>query len=129
MLRDLSIKGHWCEMPGEALALTALTGFIRLALPYADRAVGTEAAIALACSLQQLEHLNLVGCSIDLSRAECLAAIGQLTRLTELRLYGNLGIVEEELMQLPVVKGLPKPELVLEYPMSGWVQIVDVTET
>jgi Leucine-rich repeat (LRR) protein len=83
---------------GDALALTALTGLTRLVLAGAYEGVGDAVATPLASSLRQLQHLDLQAC--ELSSFECLAAVGQLTGLTELRLNGNSAVTEQQLMLL-----------------------------
>jgi hypothetical protein len=88
---------------GDALALTALTRLTRLVLAGAQHGVGTAVATALACSLQQLQSLDLGDCGLQLGGAEglaCLEAIGSLTQLTSLRLSGNAGLTLHGLMQL-----------------------------
>jgi hypothetical protein len=54
--------------------------------------------------LQQLQHLKLLQCGIH--STECMAAIGQLTQLTELRLGGNQEVTQQGLMQLTGLKQL-----------------------
>jgi hypothetical protein len=88
---------------GDALALTALTRLTRLDLSSARHGVGTAVATALACSLQQLQVLDLSYCSLQLGSAEglaCLEAIGRLKQLTWLSLSGNEGLTQHGLMQL-----------------------------
>jgi hypothetical protein len=53
--------------------------------------------------LQQLQHLELVRCTI--TSPECIAAIGQLTQLTELRLEGSR-MIPQRLMLLTGLKQL-----------------------
>jgi hypothetical protein len=60
--------------------------------------VDDVAATALASSLKQLQHLHLVDCA--LGDMACLAAIGQLTQLTELNLWGCTGLTRQSLMLL-----------------------------
>jgi hypothetical protein len=91
-------------LPGDARALTALTGLTRLVLRGLGSGVGDVAATALACSLRQLRHLDLHSC--DLGGMVCLAAIGQLTQLTALHLFGNEGVTREGLMLLTGLKRL-----------------------
>ncbi|KAF6254173.1 hypothetical protein COO60DRAFT_1666203 [Scenedesmus sp. NREL 46B-D3] len=87
-LKDLTIcsrrDGPPSNVPGDALALTALTGLTCLALAHAGAGVGDEAAAALAGSCRQLRHLDLGYCSL-VSMA-CLANVAHLTQLTTLRL-------------------------------------------
>jgi Leucine-rich repeat (LRR) protein len=97
-LKDLCISENSCLVPGDALALTALTGSTRLVLDGLFDAVGDAVATALACSLRQLRHLDLRAC--ELSSFECLAAVGQLTGLTELHLNSNSAVTEQQLMLL-----------------------------
>jgi hypothetical protein len=111
-LQDLSVIAGYADketyinmnlLRGDALALTALTGLTRLVLARAEHGVGTAVATALARSLQQLQSLDLTYCCLQLGSAEgldCLEAIGRLTQLTELRLYGNKGLTQHGLMQL-----------------------------
>jgi hypothetical protein len=49
--------------------------------------VGDLEAAALACNLQQLQHLELIQC--DLGSMVCLAAIAKLTQLTALHLHND----------------------------------------
>ncbi|KAF6260108.1 hypothetical protein COO60DRAFT_1637784 [Scenedesmus sp. NREL 46B-D3] len=104
-LKDLSIRcGSELLAPGDALALTALTGVRRLVL-YGDGAgVGDEAAAALASSCQQLHELDLRSCSL-VSMA-CLSNVAHLTQLTELWLAGNSGPTPQGLMLLTGLKRL-----------------------
>jgi hypothetical protein len=95
-LRDLSLSGRL--VPGDALALTALTGLTRLGLELLGDGVGDLAACALACSLKQLRHLDLKQCG--LGGMVCLGAIAHLTQLTELCLMRNAGITQQGLMLL-----------------------------
>jgi hypothetical protein len=86
-LRDLSLGRSSSLAPGDALALSALTSLTRLVLGGTSQGTDDVAATALACSLKQLRHLDLSWCK--LGDMACLAAIGQLAQLTELRLYGT----------------------------------------
>ncbi|KAF6248735.1 hypothetical protein COO60DRAFT_1648566 [Scenedesmus sp. NREL 46B-D3] len=97
-LRDLSFSAAANLLPGDALALTALTGLTRLVLAHLEHGVGDLAACALACSLKQLRHLDLQEC--DLGDMVCLAAIAHLTQLTELRLGCTSGFTRQRLMLL-----------------------------
>jgi hypothetical protein len=97
----LNIQLHL--LSADALALTALTQLTRLVLANAKNGVGTAVATALACSLQQLQSLDLGYCYLNLGGAEglaCLEEIGRLTQLTRLRLSGNQGLTQHGLMQL-----------------------------
>jgi hypothetical protein len=87
-------------VPGDAIALTALTGLTRLNLGNARDGVGQAAAVALARSLSDLEDLALRNCNIDLGSLEVMTAIGQLGKLRHLVLQGNSGLMEQGLMQL-----------------------------
>jgi hypothetical protein len=98
-LKDLVLR-QLCLVPGDALALTALSGLIRLELSILHDGVGDVIATALACSLLGLEHLDLRGGHIDLSSNAFLAAVGQLKRLKYLCLEGNAGMTGKSLMQL-----------------------------
>jgi hypothetical protein len=102
-------------VPGDALALTALTGLTRLGLHlgalgctwvHLGAGVGDLAATALASSCKQLRHLDLSRCDVHLSSMACLAAIAQLTQLTELRLERNDGLTQQGLMLLTGLKQL-----------------------
>jgi hypothetical protein len=83
-LRDLCIGEYSALVPGDALALTALTNLTRLVLDGMDSGVGSAAAVALVKSLTQLQHLNLQRCGADSSefRVHCR----QLRQLTHLRM-------------------------------------------
>jgi hypothetical protein len=74
-------------VPGDAQALSTLTGLTHLVLDGLHQGADDVATTALACSLKQLRHLDLRGCR--LGSMSCLAAIGQLRQLTELHLDGN----------------------------------------
>ncbi|KAF6251045.1 hypothetical protein COO60DRAFT_682155 [Scenedesmus sp. NREL 46B-D3] len=105
-LKELSIEnGRQVLAPGDALALTALTGLTRLALRHAGAGVG-EAATATAGSCQQLHHLDLTGC--NLVSMACLANVAHLTQLTELRLAGNSGLTHQGLMLLTALQRLQR---------------------
>jgi hypothetical protein len=104
-LRDLSFYPSSSLVPGDILALTVLTGLTRLLLNDLD-GVSDLAATALACSLRQLRHLELDYCS--LGDMVCLAAIAQLTQLTELSMYGKIRLKEHGLMLLTGLKQLQK---------------------
>jgi hypothetical protein len=71
-------------LPGDVQALTVLTGLTRLELSDLQDGVDTAAAAVLATSVQNLQHLSIVGCSFDYSTPRLLAAVGQLTQLTQL---------------------------------------------
>jgi hypothetical protein len=87
-LQNLSVPGSYGALaPGDAQALSTLTGLTRLVLHGAGQGVDDVAATALACCLRQLRHLDLSGC--DLGSMACLAAIGQLVQLTALRLSSH----------------------------------------
>jgi hypothetical protein len=109
------------DVPGDAMALTALTGLTRLvitgptprgvsgatgaAVEDSGAVVDDLAATALAWNLRQLRHLELSRCS--LGSMACLVVIGQvLTQLTELQLGGNDGITQRGLMQLTKLQKL-----------------------
>jgi hypothetical protein len=92
---------------GDALALIALTGLNRLVLEGLGDGVGDLAACALACSLRQLQHLDLQQCELGNSMA-CVAAIAHLTQLTELRLEANEGLLQQGLMLLTRLTDLRK---------------------
>ena len=77
-------------VPGDALALSALTGLTRLVLAGVGDGVGDVAAAAVAHSCRQLRQLDLSECSMG--SAACLAEIGRLTQLTQLQLQSNVGV-------------------------------------
>uniref|UniRef100_A0A383VB07 Uncharacterized protein n=1 Tax=Tetradesmus obliquus TaxID=3088 RepID=A0A383VB07_TETOB len=93
-----------CLVPGDALALTALTGLTRLELKGTGAGVGDLAATAIASSCQQLRHLDLSSC--ELGSMVCLAVVRSLTQLTELQLEGNSGLTQQGLMLLTGLKQL-----------------------
>jgi hypothetical protein len=106
-LRELCITRDSNLVPGDALALTALTGLTRLVLANAGDAVDDTAACALARCLKQLRHLDLSYCS--LGSMTCLPAIAHLYELTELRLNhsgGESGMTEQGLMLLTGLSNL-----------------------
>jgi hypothetical protein len=82
-LRDLCIHSKSVLVTEDAQALSVLTGLTRLVLDGIGRGVGDVPATAIACSLKQLRHLDLQNCA--LGSMHCLAVIGRLTKLTELR--------------------------------------------
>jgi Leucine-rich repeat (LRR) protein len=108
--------------PGDALALTALTGLTRLAIGQTGRGVDDFAATAIASSCQQLRYLTLSQC--DLGSMACLAAVGNLTQLTGLWLDGNEGLTRQGLMLLTGLKQLQ----VLGIDRHPWVLDPGVTE-
>uniref|UniRef100_A0A383V515 F-box domain-containing protein n=1 Tax=Tetradesmus obliquus TaxID=3088 RepID=A0A383V515_TETOB len=109
-LEALSLDANWL-VPGDALALTALTGLTRLVLTDLRAAVGKSAATALARSLKQLELLHLEKCSANLGSAAFLAAVGQLKKLSYLGLKGNGGLTQQGLMQLTGLSRLQQLEV------------------
>jgi hypothetical protein len=97
-LKELEIS-RVMLVPGDAAALTSLTGLTYLSL-YSTRAgVDTAAAGKLASCLKQLRHFDVSCCDFDLGM-EFMAAVGQLTQLTQLKLGGNGSLTEQGLMQL-----------------------------
>uniref|UniRef100_A0A383VBF8 Uncharacterized protein n=1 Tax=Tetradesmus obliquus TaxID=3088 RepID=A0A383VBF8_TETOB len=102
-LKELCL-GRSYLVPGDALALTTLTGLTRLELQLVNAGVGDLAATAIAGSCQQLRHLDLRSCS--LGSMACLAAVRHLTQLTELHLDGNSGLTVQGLMLLTRLKRL-----------------------
>uniref|UniRef100_A0A383WJT9 Uncharacterized protein n=1 Tax=Tetradesmus obliquus TaxID=3088 RepID=A0A383WJT9_TETOB len=106
-LSNLHIRAHLS--PGDALALSALTGLTRLVLEDVGEGVGDEAAAAVARSCRQLQHLDLSRCKLD--SGACLAEIGTLTQLTELQLRGNAGVTLQGLMQLSRLVQLQRLEV------------------
>jgi hypothetical protein len=79
-LQDLCISSYTeSVVPGDALALTALTGLTRLVLEGCGAAVGDLEATAIATSCRGLHHLDLRRC--ELGRKGCLALVAQLPRL------------------------------------------------
>jgi hypothetical protein len=103
-LQDLCFCDGACFLPGDVLALTALTGLTRLVMNHVHEGMSDLAATALACNLRQLQHLELKACS--LGDMACLAAIAQLTQLTNLELQENAGITAQGLMLLTGLKQL-----------------------
>jgi hypothetical protein len=83
-LRDLCIHRGSELVPGDAKALTALTGLTRLQLCELGSAVGDATAAALTRSMPQLQDLDLAWC--DLGSMACLADIGKLVHLTSLNI-------------------------------------------
>lgn len=94
-LQHLSINcGYGLGIAQEGvLALTAHTALTRLEIWGAEGecetrvTVGTAAATALACALQQSQHLDLMSCGLHLGCTDdewmaCLGAVGRLTNLT-----------------------------------------------
>jgi Leucine-rich repeat (LRR) protein len=93
----------------DCLALTALTGLTHLSLVGAHGALGDNGAVALACCLKQLRHLQLESCS--LGYCACTAAIAHLSQLTFLSLANNEGLRERQLMQLTTLQQLQELEV------------------
>jgi hypothetical protein len=89
---------------GDAMALTALTALTCLVVQNVGVGVVDDAASALASSLTQLCHLDLDTCG--LTTMACLANIGGLQQLTQLRLLGNSAVAEHGLMLLTRLTGL-----------------------
>uniref|UniRef100_A0A383W909 Uncharacterized protein n=1 Tax=Tetradesmus obliquus TaxID=3088 RepID=A0A383W909_TETOB len=100
-LKDLALHAA-CMVPGDALALTALTGLTSLVLSNIDSGVRRAEATALARSLKHLQHLDFSGCRIDLRRTDAafLAAVCKLRQLTYLNLEGIDGLTQQGLMRL-----------------------------
>jgi hypothetical protein len=94
-LKHLGFEDGSTLAPGDALALTALTGLTSLVLARVGSGVGDEAAAAIAGSCTQLCHLDLRDCDL-----ECLTNIRNLTQLTQLQLRGNAALTQQELMLL-----------------------------
>jgi hypothetical protein len=114
-------------MPGDALALSALTGLTQLEIldvhnciqwytlsslglgPAWDsnlrQAVCTRSGTALVRSLSQLCSLRIQGCSYHTGDKEFVAAVGQLHQLTELHLDGH-GLTRHDLMHLTGLSSL-----------------------
>jgi hypothetical protein len=126
-LSSLAFEDGTRLAPGDVLALTALTGLTRLQLASMGNGVGTAAAVALARSLQQLQHLDLQKCSINLSNVQLMSAIGQLSQLTELRLNGNSGLSRQGLMQLAGLSQLRQLG-VSRYGVSGDLTPLEVSQ-
>jgi hypothetical protein len=97
-LRDLCIHSDSVLASEDALGLSVLTRLTRLVLNGVGAGVGDVPATAIACSLKQLRHLDLQNCA--LGSMHCLAVVGRLTKLTELRLEGNDGLTCERLLLL-----------------------------
>jgi hypothetical protein len=109
-LKELCITPQSHLERGDVLALTALTGLTRLVLQGVGSGVGDLAATALACSLRQLQHLDLRDCK--LGDMACTAAIAYLTQLTQLQLQGvDDQVSEQALMLLTGLKRLQEFEL------------------
>jgi Leucine-rich repeat (LRR) protein len=108
-LRNLCIAQGSKLVPKDVRALTALTGLTQLVLSGLESAVDIDdvAATALACSLKQLQHLDLSDCT--LGGMVCLAAIGQLTQLTGLH-FSGLWMNREDLMLLTGLSRLQQLE-------------------
>jgi hypothetical protein len=113
-LKQLAILEGSRLVPGDVMSLAALTGLTSLVLQGLQEGVGTAAATALARSLQQLQHLDLQYCYVNLGSVECMATVGQLVQLTELRLEGNAGITQQGLMQLTALKKLQRLGLTVD---------------
>jgi hypothetical protein len=84
-LRHLRIEHGSKLAPGDMKLLTALTGLTCLCLSGLKSAVDDATAAALACSMPQLQDLDLGGC--ELGSMTCLAAIAQLVQLTSLNIH------------------------------------------
>jgi hypothetical protein len=97
-LKHLRFEDDSTLAPGDALALTALTGLTSLVLARLGSGVGDEAATAIAGSCKQLRHLDL--CDCELGSMECLTNIRNLTQLTHLQLRGNAALTQQQLMLL-----------------------------
>jgi hypothetical protein len=99
-LRELCIGCASRIVPGDALALTALTGLTSLQLASVGDGVGDIAATAIAGSCKQLCHLDLRDCGL-LSMG-CLASVRHLTQLEELLLEENdaMRLTQQGLMLL-----------------------------
>jgi hypothetical protein len=123
-MRGLGYEVYETEVyaTGDALALTALSSLTRLDVSNAMHGVGTKAATALASTLQQLQHLRLSDCGLELQTEEgmaCLQAIGRLTQLTFLDLSVHRGpnlawVTEQGLMQLTGLSRLQQLDVVCE---------------
>jgi hypothetical protein len=74
-------------VPADALALTALTGLALLLIGDVGAGVDDATATALASSLTQLRSLTLHNCRLSVA---CMAAIAQLTQLTEVRVFDDM---------------------------------------
>jgi Leucine-rich repeat (LRR) protein len=116
-LRHLCITCINCLVPGDALALIALTNLTRLAIQDAGPGVSDMVATALACNLKQLQHLELNRnwvqrghrySECDLDGMVCLAATRQLSQLTQLQLQGSRGLTVEGLMLLTCLPRLQR---------------------
>jgi hypothetical protein len=105
-LKDLTIESPSRMVPGDALALTALTALTRLDLSGAGCGVDDVVATALACSLKQLQCLDLS--RTTLKGGACLAAIGHLSQLTALVLSGVECMTERDLMLLTRLRALQR---------------------
>lgn len=85
-LQHLCIQ-HVSLVPGDALALTALSNITHLALHRCCCGVDEGVIKALACSLTNLQDLRLQA-HANITSAACLASVGHLTQLTNLFLAG-----------------------------------------
>jgi hypothetical protein len=119
-LKELHL-GDVMMVPGDALALTGLTGLTSLMVDKGQQRVGTAAASALAGSLKLLCCLDLDSCEIDLSDSKFMAALGQLTQLSKLQLEDSRGGVKQQgLMQLTRLTRLQQLGVT-----SWWVDVSD----
>jgi hypothetical protein len=85
-------------VPGDVVALTALTSLTYLDLSAGGRCVGDMEVVALACCLKQLRHIGLDDCK--LGAMACLGAVAHLPQLTELSLVNVPGLTKQGLMML-----------------------------
>jgi hypothetical protein len=115
-LKDLAlcVTGDALLAPGDGAALQALTNLTFLGISEAAHGVGSTSATALACSLRQLQCLELHDCQLQLGTAEgraCLEACGRLPQLTRLDVTGNPGLTRQGLMQLTGLSHLKEPDV------------------
>jgi hypothetical protein len=128
VMQDMRINWNGELAAGQGLWLTDFTALTRLDCVEAYDGVGSKVAIHLAGSLKQLQHLDLRSCGLH--SVECMAAIAQLTQLTELRLEGNDGLTQQGLMLLTGLKrlqrlGLSEGHLAVETVKDLWSKVQD----
>uniref|UniRef100_A0A383W7I4 Uncharacterized protein n=1 Tax=Tetradesmus obliquus TaxID=3088 RepID=A0A383W7I4_TETOB len=97
-ITDMHIRLGCSMTPRHMLWLRGFTALTCLSFDEAMGNVVDPALPALAASLKQLRHLDLHACWLQ--SMEGLAAVGQLTQLTELQLEANPWLPQQGLMQL-----------------------------
>jgi Leucine-rich repeat (LRR) protein len=120
-LRSLQLHLE-CAQPEDALPLTALTVLTLLDLASAPllpkQATWDLPVSALACHLKQLASLQLC---CQLGEMACLAPIGQLKRLTMLRIPNTGDVTEQGLMLLTGLSQLQQLDLGEQKQLPGEV--------